>query len=126
MSFFAIFKDSGCCGEIAIKVAPKTVSGLVVKISIFSSELFIWKLIVAPLLLPIQFLCMVFTLSGHSFKLSISLSKSSAKSEIFRNHPFIFFFSTSAPDRHPRPSTTCSLAKTVCSTGSQLTNVSFL
>ncbi len=121
-----IFNDNGCCGEIAINVAPKIVSGLVVKISTLSSELFIEKLMVAPLLLPIQFLCIILTLSGHSFKLSISLSKSSAKSEILRNHPFIFFFSTSAPERHPRPSTTCSLANTVCSIGSQLTIVSFL
>ena len=48
-------------------------------------------------------------------------SSSSAKSVIFRNHWLSLRFSTSAPDRQPRPSITCSLASTVMSTGSQLT-----
>ena len=84
------------------------------------------KLIVAPSLLPIQFFCIVLTLSGHCVKPSISSSKSLAKSDIFKNQPFIFFRSTGAPERQPHPSTTCSLAKTVFSIGSQLTHVSFL
>ncbi len=38
-----------------------------------------------------------------------------------RNHWLSRRFSTAAPERQPRPSTTCSLASTVWSTGSQLT-----
>ena len=41
-----------------------------------------------------------------------------------RNHCDSSFFSTSAPERQPRPSITCSLASTVPSTGSQLTQLS--
>ncbi len=44
-----------------------------------------------------------------------------AKSVILRNHWLSLRFSTSAPERQPRPSITCSLASTVRSTGSQLT-----
>ena len=56
--------------------------------------------------------------SGQS---SRPVSRSSAKSVIFRNHWFSRRFSTRAPERQPRPSMTCSLASTVCSSGSQLT-----
>ena len=111
---------------MAIKVAPKIVSGLVVKILILLSVLLTLNFTVAPSLFPIQFFCIVLTLSGHNFKLSVSLSNSLAKSDIFKNQPFIFFFSTGAPERQPHPSTTCSLANTVFSTGSQFTHVSFL
>ncbi len=41
-----------------------------------------------------------------------------------KNHWASCRFSTGAPDRQPRPSTTCSLASTVSSTGSQLTQLS--
>jgi hypothetical protein len=41
-----------------------------------------------------------------------------------KNHWLSSFFSTGAPERQPRPSITCSLASTVPSTGSQLTQLS--
>ena len=41
--------------------------------------------------------------------------------DILKNHWFNFFLSTKAPDLHPFPSITCSLARTVSSTGSQFT-----
>ena len=56
--------------------------------------------------------------------LSSPSSNSSAKSVIFRNHWLSLRRSTSAPERQPRPSITCSLASTVMSTGSQLTALS--
>ena len=40
---------------------------------------------------------------------------------ILKNHWVSSRCSTSAPERQPRPSITCSLASTVWSTGSQLT-----
>ena len=55
-----------CCGEIARKLAPNIVSGLVENIVRYSSEFSILNFICAPLDLPIQFLCIVFTFSGQS------------------------------------------------------------
>ena len=76
-----IFFDKECCREIAQNVAPKIVSGLVVKIfnDFFcpSSGLIILKSISAPIDFPIQFDCMVFTLSGQFFKVSRSDNNSS-------------------------------------------------
>ena len=57
---------------------------------------------------------------------SSSLSNSFEYLLVFKNHWDKNFFSTSAPDRHPRPSITCSFARTVLSTGSQFTSDSFL
>ena len=47
-SFLANFLASGCWGDIAINVAPKIVSGLVVKTSISSEVSIIENFIVAP------------------------------------------------------------------------------
>ena len=41
-----------------------------------------------------------------------------------KNHWLSLRLSTTAPERQPRPSITCSLASTVWSTGSQLTQPS--
>ena len=55
---------------------------------------------------------------------SSASSNSSANSVMRRNHCASLRFSTTAPLRQPRPSMTCSLASTVWSTGSQLTQLS--
>ena len=81
----------------------------------------------APSDSPIQFFCIDITLSGHNLLISSrSFNSSDAYKDVFKNHWEIFFFSTSAPDLHPLPSITCSFARTVLSTGSQLTKDSFL
>ena len=107
---------------------PNNVSGLVVKHSIFSKFLLpsILNLILQPKDLPIQFLCINFTLSGHLLSLFKSSNNSSENLRILKNHCLSFFLSTIAPDRQPLPSITCSFANTVSSTGSQFTKLSFL
>ena len=79
-----------------------------------------------PTLLPIQLRCMVFTRSGQPGRVSRPVSSSSAYSVMRRKYIGMSRFSTSAPERQPRPSITCSLASTVWSTGSQLTVAIFL
>jgi hypothetical protein len=79
-----------------------------------------------PTLLPIQLACMVLTRSGQPGKLSRPLSSSSAYWVMRKKYIGMSRFSTSAPERQPRPSMTCSLASTVWSTGSQLTVAIFL
>ena len=114
---------------MAQKDAPKIVSGLVVKtFNVLKPmfEFFIRKLISAPSDFPIQLDCIIFTFAGQLSSLSRPVSSSSEYALIFKNHWDNFFCSTIALDRHPRPSITCSFAKTVWSTGSQLTKDSFL
>ena len=79
------------------------------------------KSISQPKDFPIQFFCIIFTLLGQESNLFSSFKRSSEKCEILKNHWFNFFLSTTAPDRQPLPSITCSFARTVLSTGSQLT-----
>ena len=79
----------------------------------------------APSERPIQLFCIKRTLSGHRSSPSMACKRSSANSEIAKNHCDNFRRSTRAPDRQPRPSTTCSFARTVFSAGSQFTQLSF-
>ena len=69
-----------------MKVTPKTVSILVVKVSIFSffKNSLTSKDNVTPLDLPIQFFCMIFIFSGQSIE-SIS-NNSSAYFVMAKNH----------------------------------------
>ena len=77
-------------GATAQKLAPNNVSGLVVytliSLAIFVNFPRILKLKTAPDDFPIQFFCISFTLSGHLSNFSNPSSKSSEKSEIFKNH----------------------------------------
>ena len=61
------------------------------------------------------------TFSGQRSSVSSASSRSCEKSVILKNHCVSSRCSTSAPERQPRPSITCSLASTVMSTGSQFT-----
>ena len=76
----------------------------------------------APSDFPIQLCCIKRTRSGQRSSVSIAARSSSAYFVIFKNHCESRRRSTMAPERHPRPSTTCSLARTVFSSGSQLPN----
>ena len=130
MSVFEILIAIGWSIDIPQKVAPKSVSGRVVKtliglVSRFSGSIHLNSNEI-PIDLPIQFSCIILTRSGHSFSFGISSSSLSASLEIFKNHCVNVFLSTVAPERHPLPSITCSLARTVLSTGSQFTKLSFL
>ena len=57
--------EIGCSTDKAKKLAPKRVSGLVVKTLIDLFELTNLNLISAPLDIPIQFFCINLTLSGQ-------------------------------------------------------------
>ena len=117
----------GWSAATATKLAPKIVSGRVVNTSTLSMPPVLAdsaKRKVRPWLLPIQFSCISRTFSGQCSSDFRPESRSSAKAVILRNHWLSLRFSTSAPDRQPRPSITCSLASTVMSTGSQLTALS--
>ena len=118
---------SGCSAATARKLMPKSVSGRVVKTSTSgmpSTGCSSAKRTRAPSLRPIQFACIVRTRSGQRSNPSSASSSSGAKRVMDRNHWLSDFFSTMAPERQPRPSITCSLARTVPSTGSQLTQLS--
>src|SRR3954447_7654460 len=80
-----------------------------------------WNLSRAPSERPIQFRCMTTTFSGHSESVSRLASSSSAYAVILKNHCSSERCSTTDPHRQHAPSTTCSLASTVLSTGHQLT-----
>ena len=71
-------------------VAPNSVSGLVVK-TLIGSQVFLSKSIHSnsketPVDFPIQFCCIVLTLSGQFSSFPISLSNRCESFEIFRNH----------------------------------------
>ena len=112
---------NGWSGETAQKLAPNRVSGRVVKTSSRSARPAMRKRITAPSDRPIQFACMARTDSGQRSRPASESSRSSAKSEMRNIHCGRLRRSTSAPDRQPLPSITCSLASTVRSTGSQFT-----
>src|SRR5581483_1819191 len=101
-----------------MNVAPHSVSGRVVYTR--RSPTSVGKFTSAPMLRPIQLRCINLLCSGQS-----TVSKSAIKRSLYavmrKNHCNNVFFSTSAPLRQPRPSTTSSFANTVLSTGSQLT-----
>ena len=126
--FSAIFRAIGWLAATAMNEAPNKVSGRVVKTSICevsgSVGLARLKMTRAPSDLPIQLACISRTRSGQRSSWSIAASRSSANSEIFKNHCDNKRRSTGAPDRQPQPSTTCSFASTVFSTGSQFTQLS--
>ena len=90
-------------------------SGLVVKH--FISEIFFLDSILKPTSqpkdLPIQFFCIIFTLFGQLSSVLRFSNRFSENFLILKNHWLNFFLSTIAPDLHPLPSITCSLASTV-------------
>ena len=107
-----------------MKAAPKSVSGRVVKISSVgpgAASPANSKRMRRPSERPIQFRCISRTLSGHRSRPSRARRRSSLYSVMVRNHWVSSRCSTGAPERQPLPSITCSLARTVWSTGSQLT-----
>src|SRR3989338_147191 len=121
---FTISFARGCSGAMTRYVTLYIVSHLVVKAgNTLSSSL---KYISVPSLLPIQFLCIVFTLSGHSLRSSIPLSNSSAYFVILKYHCSSSVCVTSLLHLQHLPSMTCSLARTVEQSGHQLTKDFFL
>jgi hypothetical protein len=66
---------------------------------------------------PIQFFCISRTFSGQRSSVSSASSSSCENFVILKNHCVSSRCSTSAPERQPRPSITCSLASTVCRPG---------
>ena len=117
-------RASGWSGAMPAKLAPISVSGRVVKTSSRSNPAgapLVSKPNCSPRLLPIQLRCMVRTFSGQWPRRSMAARRSSAMSVILKNHCTSSRRSTGAPERQPRPSTTCSFASTVMSTGSQFT-----
>ena len=122
-SLFSYSFDIGWSTDTAKNEKPNKVSGLVVKqvILLTSGLPSTLKSISQPKDLPIQFFYMILTLLGHSLSWSRPCSRSSENLDILKNHWLSFFLSTGAPDLQPFPSITCSFARTVSSTGSQLT-----
>src|SRR5215813_1137868 len=121
-----------------MKVAPKSVSGRVVKTVIergdeatgddatgLLSPVATGNAISAPSERPSQFRCAVRVVSDQSI-VSRFLSSRSAYSVIRKNHCSRKRCSTTAPQRSQRPFSTCSLASTVLSLGHQLTAARFL
>ncbi len=105
---------------------PKIVSGRVVKISSSVSPAGVVtgsraNRMCRPSDRPIQLRCIRRTFSGQRSSRSIALVRSSENCVILKNHCVRSRCSMGAPERHPRPSMTCSLASTVWSTGSQFT-----
>src|SRR2546428_451029 len=74
-----------------------------------------------PSLRPIQFRCIVSTRSGQPGRRSHQASSSSAYAVILKNQPSISRGVTSELHRQQRPSSTCSLARTVWQDGYHLT-----
>ena len=116
----------GCSGAKDINVTPKIVSGLVVKHGTALSDPSNLKSIFAPSLLPIQFACIVFTLSGHPSSVPRSSSSLCAKSLILKNHCSRSRCLTFVSHLSQRSSTTCSFASTVAQEGHQFTAAFFL
>ena len=103
---------SGDSGAITKNVAPKSVSGRVVKTGMSMSSSSTRKRISAPSERPIQLVWIFFVRSGQSI-VARSSSSASAYAVILKNHCAMFRASTTAPQRQQRPSTTCSFASTV-------------
>src|SRR2546422_451576 len=74
-----------------------------------------------PSLRPIQFRCIVSTRSGQPGRRSHQASSSSAYAVILKNQPSISRGVTSELHRQQRPSSTCSLARTVWQEGHLVT-----
>ena len=106
-----------------MNVTPKTVSGRVVKTSIFKSEFSTLKVRDAPFDLPIQFRCCSFIESDQSI-VSRPTNKRSAYALIRIDHWRMSFCSTGKPPRTDEPFTISSFAKTVPNLGHQFTQVS--
>ena len=120
LSFLASAWTRGCSNERAKNCTLNKVSGRVVN-TLISSSVLVANLIVAPDDSPIQFFCITLTFSGQSSSTSQSFARSLAYLVIPINHCSKSRFSTFAPDLQDLPSeSTCSLARTVWSTGSQL------
>ena len=115
---------SSCSGAIARNVAPNTVSGRVVNTMIVSSLSSTENSISAPCDLPIQFFCIVLTISVQS-RSSVASSISSAYAVIRKNHCLRFFFTTGLPQRQHLPPSTCSFASTVWSVSHHHCGLSF-
>ena len=104
------------------KVAPYSVSGRVVNTVTGSSRPSTGNRISAPSERPIQFRCISSTRSGQlPSSGAMSASSRSAYSVILKYHWVSSRRTTSAPHRSHLPAITCSLARTVWSTGHQLT-----
>ena len=121
----ANISTSGCSGATRTNVAPKMVSMRVVNTSMSAGAPAgasgSPKRTRAPSDRPIQFRCIVRTLSGQWVSVSSAASNSSAYAVILRNHCSRSRVTTVVPQRQQAPSTTCSLASTVRSTGHQFT-----
>ena len=115
----------GCSGARTKKVAPKSVSGRVVKTGKSISSSSQRKITSAPSERPIQFRCIVTTFSGHDSSRSKSSRSCCAYSVIRKNHCSSLRCSTSVPQRSQCPSITCSLASTVWSFGHHCTGASW-
>ncbi len=129
---------SGCSGARTMKVAPKSVSGRVVKTRMTGRSAWSFagswrssaillrasgKTTSAPSLLPIQFSWAFFVVSDQSIQDRFS-SRRSAYSVILKNHCARKRCSTGVPQRSHAPAITCSLASTVLHEGHQLTGAS--
>jgi hypothetical protein len=118
-------QTSAASGESAAmtkNVAPYSVSGRVVNTVTGSSRPSTGNWISAPSERPIQLRCISSTRSGHlPASCSMSASSRSAYSVILKYHCVSSRRVTSEPHRSHRPAMTCSLARTVWSTGHQLT-----
>jgi hypothetical protein len=112
-------------------VAPKTVSGRVVKTVIPSAAAVPAaavgraKVRRAPSERPIQFRCAVRVVSDQSSVSRLSSSRC-AYSLMRKNHCSSSRCSTTVPHRSHAPATTCSLASTVLQLGHQFTAARFL
>ena len=120
------FSTRGCSGAKTRKVTEKMVSGRVVKVLIVWLVFSMGKNISVPWLFPIQFTCIVLTLSAQPFMSSSPFRSSSAYSVILKNHCSSFFSPTAFLHLQHAPSTTCSFAKTVLQSEHQLTGDFFL
>src|SRR3989338_3651095 len=116
----------GCSTEKTRAVTPKIVSGLVVKVEIVFLLPLILKSTSTPWLFPIQFFCIILTLSGQCSSFSISLSNWSAYFVILKNHCSSSFSVTSFLHLQHFPSSTCSFASTVPQLWHQFTTAFFL
>src|SRR5262249_5813615 len=109
-------------------VAPKRVSGRVVKIFSGCSDPFAAiavKVTSAPSDRPIQLVCIALTFSGQS-SFSSPFSRRSAYFVIRSIHWLSSFLVTSVPQRSHRPLTTSSLAIPVLQLGHQFTGMKVL
>src|SRR3989338_2801207 len=120
------FATNGCSGARTTYVAPKIVSGLVVKTGKRSLVFLISKKISTPKLLPIQLACMATTRAGQSCNFFKSSRSSSLYWVIFKYHWSKSFCTTVVLHRQQVSLMTSSLARVVSQLGHQLTDEAFL